>query len=126
MLDVSEKYLGTAVILHDITERKLAEQELEESRHRLKTILEAVQAGIVIIDSESREVIDANPALAGIMGYASSGELLETIAGIAERFLLSPEEEEQFEQTLVPGPENADGPYDRERQTMLCGVFPDP
>jgi PAS domain S-box-containing protein len=66
--DSQGQVTGLVGVSHDITERKLAEEALEESQHRLKTILEAVQAGIIIVDTETREVIDANPAALQMIG----------------------------------------------------------
>jgi len=76
--DTRGQVIGLVGVSHDITERKLAEQELQESRHRLRTILETVQAGIVIIEAETREVVDANPAALQMM-KAEREELIGTI-----------------------------------------------
>ncbi len=50
------------VVARDITERKLAAEALRESEERLKTILDSIQTGIVIIDAETHIIVDANPA----------------------------------------------------------------
>ena len=84
----------------EINERKRAEESVREAEKRYRGIFENSFDGIFQADRDGR-VIDANPALAHIMGYASPTELLEAITGITERFLLSLEEEEQFEQTLT-------------------------
>ena len=42
-------------------EREPTEKALRESENRLKTILESVQTGIVIIDSETHRIVDVNP-----------------------------------------------------------------
>ena len=42
--------------------------ELTDSETHLKTILESVQAGIVVIDKESREVVDANAHALNFLG----------------------------------------------------------
>ncbi len=56
-------------IARDITERKLAEKELRESELKLKTILNEIQAGVIIIDKETKTVTDLNPAAAKMIGY---------------------------------------------------------
>lgn len=57
-------------IVRDITERKKAERKLRESEERLKTIMNAVQAGIVVIDAEKHEIVDINPAALRMIGLS--------------------------------------------------------
>jgi PAS domain S-box-containing protein len=52
-------YRGTAT---DVTKERRAEQDLRNNEERLRTILDAVQAGIVIVDANTHEILDANPA----------------------------------------------------------------
>ncbi|MFG0252801.1 MAG: PAS domain S-box protein, partial [Phycisphaerales bacterium JB038] len=52
-------YRGTAT---DITKERRSEQRLRSSEERLRTIINSVQAGIMIVDARSREILDANPA----------------------------------------------------------------
>ncbi len=56
--------------LHDITERKQAEEELIESKTRLSAILRYVQAGVVIIDKDTHEIVDANSYVTDLTGMA--------------------------------------------------------
>ena len=57
----------------------LARQETEaaqrENERRIRTILDTVNAGILVIDSESREVVEANPAAVEMIG-ASRPEII--------------------------------------------------
>ncbi|MBU0617223.1 MAG: DUF3365 domain-containing protein, partial [Planctomycetes bacterium] len=46
----------------DVTDRKLAEEELRDSEQRLQAILDSIQAGVIIVDAVSRVIVDANPA----------------------------------------------------------------
>ena len=48
--------------------RTLAEMKLKEGEERLRTILDSVQAGMVIIDRESHRVVDLNPAASDMLG----------------------------------------------------------
>ncbi len=55
-------------IFHNITERKQYELKIKESRERLNAIFEHVQTGIVIIDEETHEITDLNPAAERMIG----------------------------------------------------------
>jgi len=59
--DEKGKTVGVIESFIDITERKKAEDALQESEGRLKTILETSQVGIAIIDAETHKIIDINP-----------------------------------------------------------------
>lgn len=61
-------------IAQDITEKKRAEEELEESRERLQTILEANPDPVVVYDPEGRTTY-INPAFSLLFGW-SAEELL--------------------------------------------------
>lgn len=52
----------------DRLDRLRIERQLQEREQRLKTIINAVQSGIVMINYQSRKIIDANPAAAHIIG----------------------------------------------------------
>ena len=63
---------GELVTLHgvsrDITERKKAYDALKENEDYLKTIMATVQTGVIVTDSKSPLIIDANPYAAKLMG----------------------------------------------------------
>ncbi|MBZ5617416.1 MAG: PAS domain S-box protein [Acidobacteriia bacterium] len=54
----------------DITQRKLAEEAALEGSVRFKSIFDAVQTGIVIIDPETHRIVDANPEALRLAGRA--------------------------------------------------------
>ncbi len=62
-------------LLQDITERKLAENDLRESEERFRALIEQSISGACIIDREGRFVY-VNPRLAAILGYESSEALV--------------------------------------------------
>jgi PAS domain S-box-containing protein len=49
-------------------EREQAERALRDSEERLRTILDTLQAGVVIVDAETHEILDANPAALQMIG----------------------------------------------------------
>lgn len=59
----------------DITRRKQAEEALRESEERVKTILDSVQTGIVVIDTETYRIVDANLTALKMIG-ASEEEVV--------------------------------------------------
>ena len=54
-----DELVGSAV---DITERKHRERESVESEHRLKYLLDNIQAGVMVIDEETHVICDVNAA----------------------------------------------------------------
>ena len=78
--------IGTSAIIHDITERKRAEEELRRHRDRLEemyarldAILRSVGDGILMADQDMR-VRYVNPAFAAMTGYTET-EVLGKDAG---------------------------------------------
>ncbi len=55
-------------IARDISERKHVEEALRNSENYLKTIINSIQTGLVIIDPETHIIIDINPAAAMMIG----------------------------------------------------------
>jgi len=53
----------------DITEGKLAADELAASEHRLKMVLGALSAGVFLVEIPSQVIIDVNPAALEMTGY---------------------------------------------------------
>ena len=57
----------------DITDRKQMEKSLHDKEHRLQTILDSVQAGIILIDAETKTITDCNSAALQMIGSARRG-----------------------------------------------------
>jgi two-component system, LuxR family, sensor kinase FixL len=57
----------------DVTERKKVEEALKESEQRLTIILNSILTGVVIIDAQTREIVDCNPLAAKIIGLPREG-----------------------------------------------------
>ncbi len=53
---------------NDITALRHTQDALHQSQDRLNTILQSVQAGIITIDAETRQIVDANPAALAMIG----------------------------------------------------------
>ena len=52
----------------DITARREAQIKLSDTNEYLRSLLDSVQAGIVVIDEETRTIVDVNPLAAGMIG----------------------------------------------------------
>jgi PAS domain S-box-containing protein len=59
-------------------QREHAEKLTRESEQRLQTILDAVQTGVIVVDEETHEVLEINPAAHAMIG-APLGEVLGRI-----------------------------------------------
>jgi len=55
-------------VARDITARRKIEIALRDSEKRFKAILDHIQTGILIIDEETREIIDINPVALNLVG----------------------------------------------------------
>ncbi|MEA1964016.1 MAG: PAS domain S-box protein [Candidatus Aerophobetes bacterium] len=62
---------ATLDFLTDITERKRAEEALQESEHNYRTLFENTLDGVFVIDAETMKVVLANQTIARIYGFDS-------------------------------------------------------
>ncbi|NMB77903.1 MAG: PAS domain S-box protein [Methanomicrobiales archaeon] len=59
---------GFRGIVIDVTDRVNLEEALTESQEYLETLLMSIKVGIVVIDSETHTIVDANPAALEMIG----------------------------------------------------------
>lgn len=60
---------GVGAMSADITERKIAETDLQEKQDYLDTIMKTIQTGVLIIDPETYCITDANPCTCRMLGF---------------------------------------------------------
>ena len=74
--DLQNRVTGLVVLLRDaaggergLAERKRAQAALERSEQRYRRLFEAAKDGILILDSASGRIVDANPYISELLGY---------------------------------------------------------
>ena len=70
MLDKDESIQGTVCVASDITDRKQAEEALKVSEANYRQLFAAEPDAIIITDSETKRIIDVNPAALKLYGYS--------------------------------------------------------
>ncbi|MCD4681619.1 MAG: PAS domain S-box protein [Bacteroidales bacterium] len=68
LLDREGKVIGRLAVVRDITERKIAEQELKKSENKHRTLIETTSEGFWLIDLD-KKTIDVNQSLCDMLGY---------------------------------------------------------
>lgn len=86
-------------VVQDVTVRRQAEQALREAEEKYRGIFENSTSGIFHTTVEGRYQ-DANPALARILGYDSSEDLITTVTDVANQLYETPEDRAKFASTL--------------------------
>ncbi|HDI59332.1 MAG TPA: response regulator [Desulfobacteraceae bacterium] len=66
--DPDGRIVGTLNSGEDITEQRRSEEQLRESEQHLRVIFDTVRAGIVIVATASRTIVDVNRAAAAMIG----------------------------------------------------------
>jgi len=67
-MDTDGNVRGLIAIMTDISERKCAESEIAEREATLRKILEGINAGIIIVDPKTFDIVDVNEAAEKILG----------------------------------------------------------
>ena len=88
--DREGQLIGLVTVCEDITEYQEAEKLLQESEQRHRSIFENATIGIFQATLDGK-FMAVNSALAGVLGYFSPEELLETISNIAEQLYVEPQ-----------------------------------
>ena len=65
----TNQLVGASVIARNISERKKGAERVRISEIRYRRLFEAAHDGVLIIDSVSRKITDANPYLLDLLGY---------------------------------------------------------
>ncbi|MBW2337678.1 MAG: PAS domain S-box protein, partial [Deltaproteobacteria bacterium] len=100
--DKAGAIMGVAIFAQDITERKRAEETVQESEERLRTIINTAPIGIALL--KNRKVIMANNSMGEMLGY-EPGKMdgMET-----HPFFVDDDEWERVGQTVYPALERGE------------------
>jgi PAS domain S-box-containing protein len=79
-IDIGQGRCGALVISQDITERKLAEEALRESKQLLERTFASLHDAVFIVDAETVEILDCNPAASKMFGHGRQEILGRTTA----------------------------------------------
>jgi two-component system sensor kinase FixL len=75
-------------IFRDITEQRKAEEALKESEQRLSIVLNSILTGVVVVDAETHEIVDANPLAVKLIGLPKE----KIIGKVCHKFICPAEE----------------------------------
>jgi PAS domain S-box-containing protein len=87
--DYSGNITHYIAVQEDITERKLAEEILNDSENLYRSVLQASAEGILIVDAESLQITFANPIQCEMLGYTQAELVSMTIIEIHPKESLS-------------------------------------
>ncbi|MBL7160988.1 MAG: PAS domain S-box protein [Anaerolineales bacterium] len=93
------EFLGRRGSNRDITKRALAQQAVRQAEEKYRNIFENSLEGIFQSTPEGR-FITVNPALAGILGYASPDDLITSINDITHQIYVDPKQCEEFRRLM--------------------------
>ncbi len=97
--DADRKVKGILGFLADITEQKRSEEAMRKAEEKYRTIFENTVEGIYQTTPDGK-YISANPALARMLGFGSSNELMEARKDIRTQEYVNPEAHTQFAKIL--------------------------
>ena len=59
---------GAVLVFRDVTDDYRMQAELRQREEQSRKIMDSVQAGLVVVDAETRAIVEANPAACGMIG----------------------------------------------------------
>ena len=70
-------------VMRDISKHRRAREAAQRARKRTEQILHAVQSGVLVIDIETHEIVEANPAAAAMIGSTAE----EMVGSVCHQFV---------------------------------------
>ncbi|MCG6537391.1 MAG: PAS domain S-box protein, partial [Syntrophales bacterium LBB04] len=70
LVNAAGETVGLQALFGDITAQKRAEEKLQSSEIRYRRLFESAKEGILILDAETGQIVDANPFLMEMLGFS--------------------------------------------------------
>ncbi len=70
--DTKGKIIRSYGVVTDVSARKIINQDLRISETRYRRLFECAHDGVIILDSGTRRIIDANPFMTNLLGYETA------------------------------------------------------
>jgi len=67
--DIAGQPTGLLAVIRDVTERKAREDKVLVSETRYRRLFEAAHDGVLIVDPDTRKIVEANPFMTQLLGY---------------------------------------------------------
>lgn len=83
------------IVARDVTERLRAEEALRTAEEKYRSIFEKALEGIYQVSMQGL-LLNANPAMASILGFASAQEMIDTLTDVQNQLYLYPEDYDAF------------------------------
>jgi diguanylate cyclase (GGDEF)-like protein/PAS domain S-box-containing protein len=87
---------GVSVIGKDVTEQKATESALKKAERNYRAIFDGALEGMFQVSPNDARLLNANPALAKILGYDSAEEMLSAVNNVLENVWVDPDEQSRF------------------------------
>ncbi|HVN25269.1 MAG TPA: PAS domain S-box protein [Syntrophorhabdales bacterium] len=98
--DSRNNIVGALETLEDITHQKIAEQALRSAEAKYRSIFENAVEGIFQTTPEG-QYMNVNPAYARILGYDSTGAMMEEVTDIGKQLYVKPEDRLTYKAILA-------------------------
>ena len=70
LFDEQGQHRGFSQVTRDITDRKWAEEAMQESEERLRTMYNAATDAIFLLDPQQKAIVEVNPRASQLLGYS--------------------------------------------------------